>query len=136
MPELAALVISLDKLNLKLDSTQKSLDHINERLDALPEDYIPRDEAKNKARRIRAWIIGLGVGGVLLASTLGISLYASHKTTCGVRGIISLASTSTTRNPIPADLDPESRARVEAQRAQAAAFYDDALKELPVLWGC
>lgn len=136
MPELTALVASVDQLNNQLDGTQKSLDQVNARLDSLPENYIPRDEAKEKARIVRRWIGGMLVGGAFVAGTLGVTLYTTHETTCGVRGVLLLAQTASSRNPIPADLDPASRERVESQRAQATAFYDNALEELPILWGC
>jgi uncharacterized coiled-coil protein SlyX len=136
MPELAALVATIGQLNDQLESAQASLDQVNARLDRLPENFIPRDEAKEKARKVRRWITGLGVAGMFVAGTLGITLYTTHETTCGVRGVLILAKTASSRNPIPADIPDSERARVEAQRAQAAAFYNNALEKLPILWGC
>lgn len=136
MPELAALVETIGQLNKELESTQASLNRIDTRLDKLPEKYLPRDEATVKADRIKKMIAGVLFVMLLMASTVGVSLYLTHQSTCGVRGVLELAKTSTTRNPIPSDLDPESRSRVESQRAQAAAFYTQALNRLPILWGC
>lgn len=136
MPEQTALVTAVNQLNDKLEATQVSLDEINDRLDTLPDRYLPRKEAELKAGKVKKLLAGLLVGGLLVASTVGLTMYLTHQSTCAVRGVLELAKTSTARNPIPADLDPESRARVESQRAQAAAFYTDALERLPILWGC
>lgn len=72
----------------------------------------------------------------LLGLTLGYTTYSNHQTTCGVHGILIQARTASLRNPVPADLPPEQKAFVEAQREQASEFYADALDGLTLLWGC
>lgn len=71
MPEFIALVESLnqkiDKLEEDLQSNQEALNGL---VAKLPEDYIPRDEADEKAERLRD--IGVFLGTILLIVGLSI----------------------------------------------------------------
>lgn len=46
---------------------------------------------------------------------------------CALRGILELAQTASTRNPLPPGLSPEQQATIESQRARATEFYSRAL---------
>jgi hypothetical protein len=126
----------LDKLDDRMDRTQDGLNRVASELVNLPENFVQREEAEIRTKRVRNWLIGLGMSGLLVATTLGVTLYTTHQTTCGVRSVLLLAKSAANRNPIPPDLPPDQLKSVEDQRAKAAEFYTNALQKLPVLWGC
>lgn len=133
MPELAALIKSVNELN---SSNEELAGEVVDLRAEIARKYLPRAEAKQQATRIRKWIVVVAGTGILVAATVGVTMYLNHETTCGVRGVLTLAQTTSTRNPIPNDLSVEERARVETQREAASQFYDGALEKLPILWEC
>lgn len=133
MPELTALVEAVNQLNGKLDETQESLDKIDARLDNLPAEFLPRDEAKDKADRIKKMIAGVVVAGVMVASIVGLTLRLNHGTTCAVRSI--LITLSTPRQPLPPIDSPNYAIEVE-RRARTHDLLEDSLEKLNIIWGC
>lgn len=120
MPELMALVETINQLNAELEHTQESLDGINIRLDKLPEKYLPRDEAAVKAKQLRIkarnLIIALIIGGVI-AATAGINLNHRFTHACiesreSLQAIINTAVAD--RQPLSTS-SPETRAALEVQ---------------------
>ena len=105
----------------------RSLDALRSRLpegeEPLPRIFVPRS-------RFRAAVAGLALASVLVASLAGLTLFLTHQTTCGARGVIILARTNIERTPVPTD--PE---RIE-RRTQSLAFYAEALPKLKILWPC
>lgn len=140
MPDFEALILSvnknIEKLEEELGGTQDQLEGVNQKLDRLPEDYIPRTEAEIKATRVRRVLAGIIAGVVLIASLFGTILYLNHSVTCGVRGILVSAQHSSTRNPLPDTLSEQDRERIEAQREQARQFYNESLERLNIIWPC
>lgn len=126
----------IDRLQESFDETQDSLVEVVDGLAKIPQDYIPRTEAELKTEKVRKWIVGMLAGIVLIVASLGGTLYLNHQATCGVRGVLTLAQSSSTRNPIPDSTPPEQRVQIQRQRDQAAEFYHDALSQLPILWAC
>lgn len=136
MPELKALLEAVNQNNDVLAGLTNELADLRVEVETLPNRYIPRDEANKKARVIRKWFVGLMIGGVLTSMTVGSVLYLNHGVTCGVRGILVSAQTSSMRNPLPADLTPEARAEAERRREMANEFYKESLDKLNIIWPC
>lgn len=115
----AVITESLGEQNRKLAAVEKKLP-----------DFLPRT-------RFRQTLV---IGGLTLVLTLGGAVtsivFATHRTACPVRGILVLARTSSTRNPIPPGLPPETVAAIEAGRRDAQQFYDDAIGSLTIFWPC
>lgn len=139
MPDLAAIQSALEGLNERLKETNAStvltnikLDEQNAKLADL-DAKLPDFVQQSRFRRVTASLV---IAGMAVASLLGVTLYLNHQTTCGIRGVLVLAQTTSTRNPLPADLSPEERARAEMQREQAAEFYSKGLEKLDILWSC
>ncbi len=65
-----------------------------------------------------------------LASATRLSEDAIVRNTCALKGVLELAQSTSTRNPVPPGLDPDLRTLVEQSRATAASFYDTALSDL------
>jgi hypothetical protein len=126
----------IDGLQTDLEETQDALLKVARSIEDLPKKYIPRTEAEIKADRVKKWIAGIVIGGVLLATTLGSMLYLNHGVTCGVRGILTSAQSSASRNPLPADLSDVQREYYEAQRARSRVFYKESLDRLNIIWPC
>ena len=136
MPELKALLEAVNQNNDALEQVSTELVDLRVEIEQLPDKYIPRIEANEKAREIRKWLAGLLIGGVVVASSLGSVLYLNHGVTCGVRGILVSAQTAGTRNPLPADLSDTQREEALRRRAEANEFYSDALDRLNIIWPC
>lgn len=126
------LTKSVEDLESQLTDTHITLEGMSERL----KGYVSQADAEENVRSVRKWLAGLLVGGMIVASTLGATLYLNHGVTCGVRSILVLAQSASTRNPLPADLSPEARAEAEARRENARQFYSDALDKLNIIWPC
>lgn len=65
-----------------------------------------------------------------LAVATELSEDAIVRNTCALKGVLELAQSTSTRNPIPPGLDADLRALVEQSRVTAAAFYAKALADL------
>lgn len=136
MPELAALIESVNQLNASNEDLAGDVTDLRTEISNLPKKFLPRDEAEVKSERAKKVIAGLAIAGLLVASVVGFVLYLNHGTTCGVRGILISAQTSSTRNPLPENMSPELRDLVIRQREQARTFYSESLDHLNIVWPC
>lgn len=136
MPELAALIESVNQLNASNEDLVGEVVDLRAEIGNLPDKYLPRDEAEVKAERAKKAIAIMALAGLLVASVVGFVLYLNHGTTCGVRGILISAQTSSTRNPLPENMSPELRDLVIRQREQARTFYSESLDHLNIVWPC
>ena len=136
MAELKALLEAVQQNNESMEAIEEDLGNLRVEISQLPDKYIPRVEADEKADKIRKGLVLVLTIITLIASTLGAVIYLNHGVTCGVRGILVSAQTASARNPLPTTLTDTQRAEALAQRERARVFYKDALERLDIIWPC
>lgn len=121
MPEFNALVESLNQkighLEEDLDKNQQAL---NSLVKKLPKDYIPRDEADEKAEKIREWAISfIAVGLAILLAVIGLVFWVKGEVRA--EGIARCKEDRTALNQVVniavADRRPLTTTTPEAARA-------------------
>lgn len=137
MPEsLGTLIKAVQQLNQSNEGLAVEVAELTARVAESDEKYVKRTEAEKKAIRFKQAIVAITIAGLGVAGCVGATLFLNHGTTCGLRGIIISAQSSSTRNPLPDTLDPQTRAYVEKQREDSREFYKRSLDRLNIVWPC
>lgn len=137
MPEsLGTLIKSVQQLNQSNENLAIEVADLSAKVAESDKKYVKKEAAKEKEAKAKKILAGLVIGGIITASSVGFTLFLNHGTTCGLRGIIISAQSSSTRNPLPDTLDPNTRAFVEKQREDSREFYRRSLDRLNIIWPC
>lgn len=137
MPEsLATLIKAVQQLNESNEGLATEVADLAAKVAENDRHFVRKSDAEKKATKFKKAMIGIVIGGLAVASCVGITLDLNHSTTCGVRAILTSAKSASARNPLPETLTPEERTNVETQREQAQQFYTDSLNHLHILWPC
>lgn len=137
MPEsFATLIQSVQQLHESNEGLATEVADLAATVATNDERYVKKEAAEIKETRAKRILAGLLAGGLVVALSVGFTMYLNHGTTCGLRGIIISAQSASNRNPLPDTLDPGTRAFVEKQRQDSVEFYSRSLDRLNIIWPC
>lgn len=123
MPELKALLEAVEQNNQLMETVEADISDLKVEIGNLPNKYLPRGEAQEKADRIRtiftAWVVAL-ITMVLIAFGLifyvkGESVSACKDNRAALRDVINIAVMD--RQPLPTTT-PETAAAIERQNVE------------------
>lgn len=139
--EPGALLLLLEQVQTDLKETNRATAAANVALSE-QNDKLTNVELKlpNFASRAQVWATWIALALVIvLAILVGVIRSTDQRNetkrrndavrvnSCVIRGVLELAQSTSARNPIPPGLSPDLTALVEQSRAQATAFYAQAL---------
>lgn len=124
---MANLSTMLDTQTEQIFSLRETVDDQNTQL----KNFVPKRRFRVSVGVILLVVVFAGLSGwAIVSRTTAARDEAIWRNACSLRGVLSLAQSSATRNPVPPGLGEDLAKLVEDSRKQATAFYAKSFSDI------